>query len=150
MSRGTATTRVSPPTYLRWPSAGLGRILPPWLHKNLTLFFGDDDDDEQSSLAAPSASPAINWVCLFFLKLMINNRRLDGWKEFPFLAILVIPLVLSAQFWILYEPSKNVMESTRGYLHSEFSMCTQQHASTPPLILAFSVGFSSKLLSLSS
>jgi len=37
MSGDTATTRVSPPTYLRTLSDGLGRILPPKLHMNFTL-----------------------------------------------------------------------------------------------------------------
>lgn len=37
----TAMTRVSPPTYLRTPSEGLGRILPPKLHMNFTLLLGD-------------------------------------------------------------------------------------------------------------
>lgn len=34
-------TRVSPPTYLSWASEGRGRILPPWLHKNLMRFLGE-------------------------------------------------------------------------------------------------------------
>ena len=37
MSGETAMTRVSPPTYLRRPSEGRGRILPPKLHMNFTL-----------------------------------------------------------------------------------------------------------------
>lgn len=41
MSGDTAITRVSPPTYLRTPSDGLGRILPPKLHMNFTLLLGD-------------------------------------------------------------------------------------------------------------
>lgn len=58
MSRGTAMTRVSPPTYFSTPSPGLGRILPPWLHKNLILFFGDDVP-ESSPEPTPPLSPAI-------------------------------------------------------------------------------------------
>ncbi|KAL0422226.1 UNVERIFIED_CONTAM: hypothetical protein Slati_3245500 [Sesamum latifolium] len=34
-------TRVSPPTYLSWPSAGRGRILPPWLQRNLSRLLGE-------------------------------------------------------------------------------------------------------------
>lgn len=45
ISRGTVMTRVSPPTYLRWPSGILGRILPPWLHKTLILFWGEPEAD---------------------------------------------------------------------------------------------------------
>lgn len=41
MSGDIAMTRVSPPTYLRTPSDGLGRILPPKLHMNFTLLLGD-------------------------------------------------------------------------------------------------------------
>lgn len=41
ISLGTDMTRVSPPTYLSWPSEGRGRILPPWLHKNFTLLLGE-------------------------------------------------------------------------------------------------------------
>lgn len=57
MSRDKETTRVSPPTYLSWPSAGLGRIFPPWLHKNFTLLLGDDV--QLSPAPAPPTSPAI-------------------------------------------------------------------------------------------
>lgn len=53
MSRQTATTRVSPPTYLSLPSVGLGKIFPPWLHKNFTLFFGDDCSDDSYSPSLP-------------------------------------------------------------------------------------------------
>lgn len=41
MSGEMAMTRVSPPTYLRTPSEGLGRIFPPKLHMNFTLLLGD-------------------------------------------------------------------------------------------------------------
>lgn len=64
--RGTEMTRVSPPTYLRWPSEGRGRILPPWLQRNLTLFLGDPGADPGAEigkeLEIDSTSPDVDMV----------------------------------------------------------------------------------------
>ena len=59
ISRGKATTRVSPPTYLRLPSTGLGRIFPPWLHKNFILFLGEHGMSMSSTTTTAPPSPPL-------------------------------------------------------------------------------------------
>lgn len=75
MSRDKAMTRVSPPMYLRRPSAGLGRIFPPWLHNSLILFFLGDPkhDDALSSPPPPPTSHAIFHLINFKITISTNN-----------------------------------------------------------------------------
>lgn len=75
MSPDTAMTRVSPPMYLRRPSAGLGRIFPPWLHNNLILFFFGDPkyDDALSSPPPPPTSHAIFHQINFKTTILTKN-----------------------------------------------------------------------------
>lgn len=81
ISRGTATTRVSPPTYLRFPSTALGKIFPPWLHKNLTLLLGEFKDDNASS------PPPSDILFYFFVTqsnqiLIIKSKKKDYFFKF--------------------------------------------------------------------
>jgi hypothetical protein len=58
---------------------GLGRILPPWLHRNFTLFLGDNVPSSITPPLSPPwiSSPTINYI--YTQKNMKKKRR--RWKE---------------------------------------------------------------------